>query len=287
MTGQPDIPCRVVSLVPSLTESMFDLGLGASLVGVTDYCIHPAELTGPLAKVGGPGDARLESILALEPDLVLAGREENDRETVQALQKAGVRVHLVFPKTVLECTSMLVDLGRLFQSEDAIMKAQTLEITTEWQAAAAQNRLPVKILCPIWKDRLPDGTPWWMTFNQETYASSLISLFGGVNVFGGRRRSYPLEADLGQASEEPSGDRDERYPRLNEDEIRHCGAQIVFLPDEPYPFGEADALEFCRTFPDLPACRAGRVYTLDGSLISWYGTRLARALDQLGPFFDD
>ncbi len=283
-SNQP--PARVVSLVPSLTESLFDLGLGRTVVGITDYCIHPSGKLDGITRVGGPADARLDTILDLQPDLVLAGQEENNKDTILALEQAGIKVHLFFPKTVQDVVPLLTQLAAIFQDDDALLKAKTLEVTLEWQAAAALSRPSVKVFYPIWKAVHSSGLPWWMTINADTYSDSVLRLFGAVNVFAGRQRRYPLEADLTLAEPEDPAGRDIRYPRVTTTEIAASGAELVLFPSEPYEFDDSDVSRFCQDFPELPAVRSGRVFTVDGSLISWYGTRLAVALDQLGSLFD-
>ena len=93
-------PKRVVSLVPSMTESLFDLGLGDVVVGITDYCIYPAELLKNLPRVGGTKDVSEDEILDLKPDFVIANQEENSRQLVEKLEAAGIRVWVTFPKSV-------------------------------------------------------------------------------------------------------------------------------------------------------------------------------------------
>src|SRR5512139_3602968 len=100
-------PKRVVSLVPSMTESLFELGFGETLVGITDYCIYPEERLEGLPRLGGPKNPRLEDIIALQPELVLANWEENTRRTVETLEAAGVRVWVTFPKTVRQALDVL------------------------------------------------------------------------------------------------------------------------------------------------------------------------------------
>ena len=107
-------PRRIVSLVPSLTEGLFALGLGERVVGVTEWCVHPAEGVAPVAKIGGTKNPDIRSILALRPDLVIANREENRRRDVERLEAAGIRVWVTHPRTVrdgAELLGALADLG--------------------------------------------------------------------------------------------------------------------------------------------------------------------------------
>ena len=265
-------PQRVVSLVPSITESLFVLGLGDRLVGATEFCVHPAALTGTLPKVGGTKNASAEAILALQPDLVLANKEENSPELVRALQAAGTPVWLTFPRSVDAAVDVLYGLAGLFRNQQALLSVKSLATAVDYaRAASAGNR--VRYFCPVWFDRLPDGTPWWMTFNRDTYPADLLSVLGGENVFSERERRYPLDADLGRALPVPAGERDVRYPRLTGEEIRRAAPEIVLLPSEPYTFEEEDVA------PLREILGGGvRFAFLDGSLLTWHGTRLAQAL---------
>jgi ABC-type Fe3+-hydroxamate transport system substrate-binding protein len=280
----PDLPPRrVVSLVPSTTGSMIDLGLAGALVGITDYCPHPPNGK-TLPRLGGPKTPAIDSILALQPELIIANREENERESLEVLRAAGIPIWLTFPKTVKNAIEDLYLLAGLFRADMALGQVQVLETTAEWAELAAQEQRTFRFFCPIWEDVLESGERWWMTFNSATYANDVLRIFNGVNIFAGRYRRYPLEADLGWSQAEEAGGRDTRYPRVALSEILDAQPELILLPDEPYAYGATSEAEMRKYFRDTPAGQAGRVYVLDGSLITWPGTRLARALVEL-PFF--
>jgi iron complex transport system substrate-binding protein len=274
-------PRRVVSLVPSLTESLFDLGLGFAVVGITDYCTQPAEALAGLPRLGGPKNPHLEEILALQPDLVLANQEENTRQSVEFLEAAGLAVWVTFPQTVRQSLDVLWHLAGLFESRLAAARLESLETTLEWAVSAAANNNSLRCFCPIWYDPGADSRPWWMTFDRRTYCHDLLALLGAQNVFADRRRRYPLAADLGDAPPQEPGERDTRYPRVTLEEIRQAQPEIILLPDEPFIFSEDHAAELRTLLPELPAVQNNRIHRLDGSLITWHGTRLARALQTL------
>ena len=287
-------PQRVVSLVPSLTESLFDLGVGQALVGITDYCIYPAEGVAKLPRLGGTKNPRLADILALQPDLVMANWEENTRQTVEELEAQNVAVWVSFPRSVFESMEVLWKLVELFRSLTARLRVQTLELTLDWAISAAGEHSPVSYFCPIWyeesaphPDPLPggEGVGWWMTFNQDTYCHDLLRICGGENVFAQRQRRYPLNADLGQGAPEEAEGRDVRYPRVTLEEIVAARPEIILLPSEPFGFSEAHRQKFGEIFKDTPAVQNERIYLVDGSLITWHGTRLARALQELPKLF--
>ena len=277
-------PKRIVSLVPSMTESLFDLGFGAAVVGVTDYCIHPAEKVSALKKVGGTKNARLADILALQPELVIASQEENSPEIVRGLEQAGLPVWLTFPKTVDETLADLRHLADIFQSRYGYIAVDMLERSLEFARAVAGDQPKRRIFCPIWREE-QDGQPWYMTCNAETYTSDLLSVFGGENVFASRQRRYPLAADLkNESGEEPAG-RDTRYPRVSPEEIRAAQPEMILLPNEPFAFGANHLAELKNLLAETPAAQSGCIHLVDGSLLTWPGTRLGKALQQLPEFF--
>ncbi len=277
-------PERVVSLVPSLTESLFDLGFGDSVVGITDYCIHPGEKLQGLVRIGGTKTPRIQEILDLNPDLVLANQEENSPTTIHALQEAGVNVWLTFPTTIRQAVDNLWVMVGLYQSKMAALRLEILEHSLDWATAAGRERQhDVRYFCPIWQGETEDGSPWWMTFNQHTYMNDLLEKLGGINVFHNRERQYPLEADLGKAQPYEANNQDTRYPRVSMEEIRAANPELILLPDEPYSFGDDHQQAFYQWFDQCSAARQGKIILVEGSLITWHGTRLARALEILPP----
>ncbi|MFZ6027612.1 MAG: helical backbone metal receptor [Chloroflexota bacterium] len=275
-----EAPQRVVSLVPSLTESLFDLGLGAALVGVTDYCTRPADAVKSLTRVGGPKNPRVDQIAALQPDLVMADQEENRLADVEALEALGVPVWVTLPRTVRQAMDVLFKIAELFRDRTATARVQTLEITLDWAEESASSMAPFRYFCPLWQ-KLDGPLPWWITFNGDTYMDDLLRLMGGQNVFTQRLRRYPLEADLGLAEAEPAQGRDTRYPRVTRDEVVAAQPDLILLPDEPFAYDEGHLGQFRDLFGDTPAVRDGRVFCVDGALITWHGTHLAHSLREL------
>ena len=272
-------------MVPSMTESLFDLGLGDVVVGITDYCIYPAELLKNLPRVGGTKDVSEDEILDLKPDFVIANQEENSRQLVEKLDAAGIRVWVTFPKSVREMLDVLWTLTGIFQSRMAAARLETLELSLEWAQSAVIDKRPIRYFYPIWYDKTNKGQPWWMTFNQYTYSHDLLAMVGGLNTFSQRERYHPIEADLGVEQAQDPLKSDTRYPRLSLAEIRVADPEIILLPDEPFSFEHAHRLELEALLADSAAVRNERVYQLDGSLITWHGTRLGRALQELPSLF--
>ena len=243
---------RIVSLVPSLTEALFALGLGDRVVGVTDWCVHPAEAVARLPKVGGTKDANAAAILALAPDLVIANHEENTRRVVERLRAAGLAVWVTYPRTVREGATLLRELAGLGATPAAIAAVVEPVEAAVAEAEAARPAVPVRVFCPIWRDP-------WMSIGRDTYIHSMLELCGGVNVFADR------------------GDR--RYPIVALDDVIAAAPEVILLPDEPYAFGPRDVQELARL--DLPASRAGRIHCVDGTWVSWYGPRIRPAVTAL------
>lgn len=130
-----------------------------------------------------------------------------------------------------------------------------------------------------------DGGVWWMTFNDDTYSANLLGLMGGENIFAGRERRHPLEADLGLAEAEGAGERDTRYPRVIIDEVLAGEPEIVLLPDEPFLFDESAEALICELLANTPAGKDGKIIRVDGKLITWCGTKLGAALAELPALF--
>ncbi|WP_152031781.1 helical backbone metal receptor [Longilinea arvoryzae] len=284
----PDLaqsPRRVVSLVPSMTESLFELGFGSSVIGVTDYCNSPAEKTSGLPRVGGPKNVDLGCVLSLSPDLIIANQEENSRAIVESMIASGLPVWVTFPKTVRESLDDLWTLARAFRSKSAALQLRLLEDSLKLTELGMAETPTKRYFCPIWQDIEPDGTMWWMTFNRETYSNDLLRILGGENVFSDRTRRYPLAANLGFAAAEETGERDVRYPIVTAADIQAAGPEIILLPSEPYDFQPADLQRMMALFPDAPAVKDRHIHRLDGSLVTWHGTHLGQSLSTLPQFF--
>jgi len=246
---------RIVSLVPSVTETLFALGLGARVVGVTDWCIHPRDLPVSVARVRGTKNPDRDAIVALSPDLVLANHEENREVDVRRLRERGLTVWVDYPRTVIEAIEHVRGLARL--GADAAAGESIVE-PIESALARARSASPhaaVRGFIAVWKDP-------WMTLSRDTYAHDLLAVSGIANVFA---------------------DAPERYPRVTLEEIAAREPQLILLPDEPYRFTAEDAVALADgPLARTPALRDGRVHVIDGTLPFWHGPRIAQALSLLG-----
>jgi len=274
-------PTRVVSLIPSMTESLFDLGVGDRVVGVTDLCTPPEEDQLRLQRVGGTKKPNLEAVRILRPDLVIANQEENSEDSVRALSEAGLTIWLTFPKSTVDALDLLWTIIKVFKLSEQVPLVETLARTLDWTEKATTARLSIPTFVPIWQGEKEDIGPWFMTFNYQTYANDVLAKVGGMNVFTARERRYPLEADLGTAEPEDAGERDTRYPRVTIDEVIESKPDVILLPNEPYAFEESHKSQIEEWLADTPAVESGRVHLIDGSLLTWHGTRLAKAVAEL------
>jgi iron complex transport system substrate-binding protein len=277
-------PRRVISLVPSMTESLFDLGLGDRLVGATDYCLYPGGAVDHLPRVGGPKDPRIEDIMALHPDLVIINQEENTEEIAEKIQQAGIAVWSTFPLTVRDAVQDLWSIVEIFRDDAPAVKLQTLNKMLDWTTLAASEQTPVRYFCPIWQDHTSSGILWFMTFNANTYPHDLLLRLGGENIFAARERRYPLEAELGQGQPEEPGTRDVRYPRVRLEEIIEKKPECILLPDEPFAYNEKYIGIFRESLSKTHIADI-RIELIEGSLLFWPGTRLMRALSELSGLF--
>ena len=231
---------RLISLCPSITQLIFDFGLGSNLVGVTRFCIHPAQEVAAIEKMGGTKDPDTERITALKPDLILMNREENRREDWETLQKNGMTCHVSEPQTIGETIQTVLALGVTLGVEDKALAIADDIRDARKQVQEARNALQHKTWAYlIW--RKP-----WMTVNSATYIHHLLSETGATNVFA---------------------DSDERYPAVSAAQLVDANPDFVFLSSEPFPFKEKHALELARE-TGLPR---ERFHLVNGELLSWHG----------------
>ena len=273
---------RIVSLVPSLSEALAVLGLGDRLVAVTEYCVLPRGAFDGLPRVGGTKDADVAGILALRPDLVIANQEENTARVVRQLAAQGIDVWVTYPRTVREGAELLRDLATLGASaeHEASIVAPVLAAVAEAEARLVRVRAagvpPPRVFCAIWRDP-------WMSVAADTYIHDLIELCGGANVFAepdSMARGGAGDEAHSAASKRRSGRSDRRYPIVELAEIERAKPELILLPSEPYAFGEVDRQALREL--DCPAVANDRIHLIDGTLVSWYGPRIAEAIRVLG-----
>jgi ABC-type Fe3+-hydroxamate transport system substrate-binding protein len=232
-------PVRIVSLVPSITELLCDLGLAEQLVGRTGFCIHPWEIVRHVAKVGGTKDVKLEKIRALAPTHVIVNVDENRREDAEALRGFVPHVVVTHPCSPGENLSLYRQMGSIFGREtEAEQLGGRFEEAYRAAAGAAAGRPTQQVLYLIWREP-------WMAVSRETYISQMLGLFGW--------RTLPAESEV-------------RYPEID---LRDFAgrADRVLLSSEPYHFKERHVAEVRALMP------GGEVSLIDGEMTSWYGSR--------------
>jgi len=267
-------PQRLVSLVPSITETLFRFGWGEQVVGITEYCTEPAVEVGQKTTIGGTKNPDIAQILGLAPHIVFTVAEENRRRDVEQLTAAGLAVYVFAPGTVRDGIDLLWRLAELLDCRrDVAPLIQEIEHEYAETQAQVAARPSVRVFCPIWKDP-------YMTISDGTYVHDMLQVCGGENIFAQRQRRFPLAADLGQQPEQMGvlhNERDRRYPRITLEEMAASQPDVILLPDEPYAFSTIDLADFM-PFANIPAVRDGRLHLIDGKLVSWYGTRIGESL---------
>jgi ABC-type hemin transport system substrate-binding protein len=241
-----------VSLVPSHTESLHDLGLADRVVGRTRFCIHPSPWVDSLPTVGGTKDAKLERILELRPDLVVADKDENPKALVDALQAAGIEVLWSEIASVPDAARFLEELGDACGVPDTAHVAAQATLRTLMDVRNEAGDATIPVFCPIWHDP-------WMTFNRTAYPHAMLESVGLANVFG-----------------EHAG---ARYFEVHATDVAASPARWSLLPTEPFPFHRQRAK--VDTAPLGAAGAAPRVRIIDGEALTWFGTRTARGLREL------
>ena len=235
-------PKRIVSLVPSQTELLVDLGLENELIGITKFCVHPSSLRKNKTIVGGTKQVNIEKIKGLKPDIILCNKEENTEDMVKALESIAP-IHISVVNTVEDCLELIKMYGSIF-NVSANASDLIVAITTERQKfqSALQSTEKKKVAYFIWKNP-------WMIAASNTFINTMINEAGFSNVFENEAR-YP-EIDL-------------EHPKLKE-------ADFILLSSEPYPFKYKDVEDFKNEFQDKKAM------IVDGEMFSWYGSRLLKS----------
>jgi len=253
------LPKKVVSLVPSMTETMFELGLGQWLVGCTEYCVYPREAVSHLPKLGGPKSLNTRLIIDLKPELIIANQEENRIEEIDILIEQGITVWGAYPTSVRDAMDDMWGLAGLFQSDHAARIIRSLEDSLDWLNASMAEASQRSYFCPIWKDTSESGGAQWMTFNQNTYMNDLLYLFGGVNVFSNNEL------------ENTKNEKQKRYPIVDVDQIVESHPEFIILPDDPYQFNSSDENELIDYFMVRQIKPLPKIIRLEGSLTCGMG----------------
>ncbi|MCX6295539.1 MAG: helical backbone metal receptor [Bacteroidetes bacterium] len=240
----------MISLVPSQTELLFELGLKEEVVGITNFCVHPEEWYRTKTRVGGTKKIDLEKIKALKPDLIIGNKEENDQFQIEELMK-DYKVWMSDIYTLKDALNMILSLGMVLDKHKEATNIK-LQIESDFKhfipleylsdrGLESNQRYWQKVAYFIWNDP-------YMVAGNNTFINEMLKTCGLQNVFNA-----------------------DRYPEVNVTQIKSAAPEIIFLSSEPFPFKEKQVLEFQRMCPDAI------VLVVDGEIFSWYGSRLLKA----------
>ena len=233
---------RIISLVPSLTELLIDLGLEEQLVGRTRFCVHPKDKVEDIPIIGGTKNPRLDKIRAAEPDYILANKEENKKEHIEALRE-DYKINVTDIATIEDALITIHELGKELGAEPESSKLirQINEALDE-----IPDEPPLRIAYLIWKDP-------YMTVGKDTYIHNVMEHWKLMNVFGDQTR----------------------YPKVTFYDITEKAPELILLSSEPYPFKEKHLAEFEEAFPNT------RVLLAEGEWFSWYGSHMLHSFRRL------
>ena len=234
---------RIISLVPSFTELLFDLDLDSHVVGITRFCIRPKNKIKRVAKIGGTKSLKIERIISLQPDLIFANKEENSQADIIELSKhLNVWITNIF--TLKDALNMILDLGL---KTNTALRAQNLtsKILEEFGSLRDQISLETKkrVAYVIWQNPI-------MLAGQNTFINNMLHELNWENVI----------SSLGS-----------RYPEISDIELQNLNPEIILLSSEPFPFKASHKKQFEKIFPN------SQVILVDGEIFSWYGSRLKYA----------
>ena len=241
----PTPPKRIVSLVPSQTELLTDLGLEDSLVGITKFCVHPEDLRQRKNVVGGTKQVHIGKIRKMAPNIILCNKEENTLEMVTELEKIAP-VHVSDVKSIDDSLELIREYGEIFMVREKAseLTGRIMDLRADFNEFMKDKPVE-KVAYFIWKNP-------WMAVGKETFIDHLLSLNNFQNVYHAKKS---------------------RYPEVNLDKLDATIVDKVFLSTEPFPFKEDDKKWFKN------AVRKDCIHIVDGEYFSWYGSRLIEAFD--------
>jgi len=240
----PQVPKRIISLVPSQTELLYDLGLDKEVVGITKFCVHPGEWFRNKTRIGGTKKLNIDLIRSLQPDLIIGNKEENEQSQIELLQKE-FPVWMSDIKNLDDALNMITKIGEVVGKTEESIKIKN-EISTAFQTFNSQfstfNSQSVAYF--IWRNPL-------MSVGGDTFINDMLRYCNLQNVF----------SDL------------QRYPEITPEQFRSAKPDLIFLSSEPYPFKEKYIAEFQSIYPQ------SRIILVDGEMFSWYGSHLLKATE--------
>jgi len=233
-------PKRIVSLVPSQTELLYDLGLGNQIAGITRFCVHPRNAFTPKMRIGGTKSVKTDLVRQLQPDLIIANKEENVKDQVEELRR-DYPVWTSDINNLEDAYDMMAAIGHLTGTEpEAAQIIDTIKAGFAQLSPAAVP--PHRTAYLVWQKP-------FMTIGGDTFIHDMLQRCGFINIF-----AHHL-----------------RYPEITPEELQAAQCDLLLLPSEPFPFKEKHVKEWEQRLPDA------KVLLTDGEMFSWYGSRLLLA----------
>jgi len=242
-------PQRIISLVPSQTEYLYDLGLSDEVVGITKFCVHPKQWFKNKTRVGGTKKIKKDVIHSLEPDLIIGNKEENTRDDIEYLQQY-YPVWMSDIVTVEDALDMMIELGRVTHKE---------KIAEDWIKRIKEEKNNIGQISPrphvgyyIWRNP-------WMAVGKNTYIHEFLESCGFQNAFSEFNR----------------------YPEMPIEKLKNRKLDFIFLSSEPFPFKEKHITELQALLPDT------QIKLVDGEMFSWYGSRMKKGFRYVGKLVEE
>ena len=237
-------PKRIISLVPSQTELLLDLGLDEEIVGITKFCVHPIDIWAAKPHIGGTKKFQFDKIAELQPDLIIGNKEENDKNQIDQLAQ-HYPVWMSDIKTLEDALDMIVMLGEI-TGKQAKATAMAIRIHQSFtKMKESQTGKPkASVAFFIWKNP-------YMVAAADTFINTMLDAAGFINVFADKTR----------------------YPKVTLTEVADRQPDIILLSSEPFPFAETHFGEF------KEECQQAAIKLVDGEMFSWYGSRMLKAAE--------
>jgi ABC-type Fe3+-hydroxamate transport system substrate-binding protein len=250
----PAVPRRIVSLVPSQTELLFDLGLANEVVGITKFCVHPTEMFQSKPRVGGTKKLNFEAIQRLQPDLIIGNKEENAQADIEELFK-HYPVWMSDIYNLQDALEMVSAVGQITgKADESLLLGQKIRAEFAQLQPAHLNCEGKSVAYLIWRNP-------FMAAGQNTFIDHLLHLLGMNNVFSSAGHPH-LQAGFGAQ---------DRYPEIDVALLQQENPELILLSSEPYPFKDRHIAELQSILP------AAEIILVDGEIFSWYGSRLLQA----------
>jgi len=241
---------KIISLVPSQTELLYDLGLDDEVIGITKFCVHPEKWFRTKTRIGGTKTIDVEKLISLKPDLVIANKEENVKEQIEVLQKF-TQVYVSDIKNLNDALNMIIEVGKLVNKAP---KAQELVEEIKLRFAELEQFIQTKIRAAYFIWRNP-----YMAPGGDTFINDMMEYCGLINIFKNQNR----------------------YPEINIEELKVHDCKILFLSSEPFPFKQKHIDEL------QPLLEGIKILFVDGEMFSWYGSRLLLAVKYFRKLIQD